>query len=169
MFKILKESFEWECGTVVFDISDGMGVFFNGVLVTCQNPDGCGNSTDRTALIAGLTSGLGTALVAAVIGILLYKRHRLIKEAQDRLTREREAILNANGGGRSAKIFSGKEIKRATNNFSRDRLLGAGGYGEVYKGFLNDGTVIAVKCAKLGNTKSTEQVLVVLSGEGMPR
>ncbi|KAH7856004.1 hypothetical protein Vadar_031536 [Vaccinium darrowii] len=128
-------------------------------IVTCQNPDGCGNSTDRTALIAGLTSGLGTALVASVIGILLYKRHRLIKEAQDRLTREREAILNANGGGRSAKIFSGKEIKRATNNFSRDRLLGAGGYGEVYKGFLNDGTIVAVKCAKLGNTKSTDQVL----------
>ncbi|XP_058207152.1 wall-associated receptor kinase-like 20 [Rhododendron vialii] len=127
--------------------------------VTCQNPDGCGNSTDRTALIAGLTSGLGTALVASIIGILLYKRHRRIKEAQDRLTREREEILNANGGGRSAKVFSGKEIKRATNNFSRDRLLGSGGYGEVYKGFLNDGTVVAVKCAKLGNTKGTEQVL----------
>ncbi|KAG5557839.1 hypothetical protein RHGRI_007919 [Rhododendron griersonianum] len=127
--------------------------------VTCQNPDGCGNSTDRTALIAGLTSGLGTALVASIIGILIYKRHRRIKEAQDRLTREREEILNANGSGRSAKVFSGKEIKRATNNFSRDRLLGSGGYGEVYKGFLNDGTVVAVKCAKLGNTKGTEQVL----------
>lgn len=108
---------------------------------------------------AGLTSGLGTALVASIIGILIYKRHRRIKEAQDRLTREREEILNANGGGRSAKVFSGKEIKRATNNFSRDRLLGSGGYGEVYKGFLNDGTVVAVKCAKLGNTKGTEQVL----------
>ncbi|KAL6980597.1 hypothetical protein U1Q18_022236 [Sarracenia purpurea var. burkii] len=125
---------------------------------TCQNPKGCG-STDRTALIAGLTTGLGTALIAVVIGSLLYRHHRRIKEDQERLAREREEILNANGGGKYAKNFTGKEIKRATNNFSRDRLLGSGDYDEVYKGVLDDGTVVAVKCAKLGNTKSTEQVL----------
>ncbi|KAK8671787.1 hypothetical protein V6N13_038372 [Hibiscus sabdariffa] len=126
--------------------------------ITCQNPDGCGGS-DRTALIAGLTAGLGTALVAAIIGILLYRRHMRIVEAQECLRKEREAILNSNNGGKAAKVFTGKEIKKATNNFSRDRILGAGGYGEVYKGILEDGTVVAVKCAKLGNTKGTDQVL----------
>lgn len=94
----------------------------------------------------------------AVAGFLLYKRHRRIKEARERLAREREEILNS-GGGKYAKIFSGKEMKKATNNFSRDRLLGVGGYGEVYKGILADGTVVAIKCAKLGNTKGTDQVL----------
>ncbi|KAG8480211.1 hypothetical protein CXB51_024920 [Gossypium anomalum] len=125
---------------------------------TCQNPDGCSDS-NRTALIAGLTAGLGTALVAVIIGILLYKRHRRIVEAQERLRKERETILNANNGGKAAKVFTGKEIKKATNNFSKDRILGAGGYGEVYKGILDDGTAVAVKCAKLGNTKGTDQVL----------
>ncbi|TYI62817.1 hypothetical protein E1A91_D10G273200v1 [Gossypium mustelinum] len=125
---------------------------------TCQNPDGCSDS-NRTALIAGLTAGLGTALVAVIIGILLYKRHRRIVEAQERLRKERETILNANNGGKAAKVFTGKEIKKATNNFSKDRILGAGGYGEVYKGILDDGTPVAVKCAKLGNTKGTDQVL----------
>ncbi|KAB2063834.1 hypothetical protein ES319_A10G244600v1 [Gossypium barbadense] len=125
---------------------------------TCQNPDGCSDS-NRTALIAGLTAGLGTALVAVIIGILLYRRHRRIVEAQERLRKERETILNANNGGKAAKVFTGKEIKKATNNFSKDRILGAGGYGEVYKGILDDGTLVAVKCAKLGNTKGTDQVL----------
>ncbi|MBA0750085.1 hypothetical protein Gogos_003947, partial [Gossypium gossypioides] len=106
-----------------------------------------------------LTAGLGTALVAVIIGILLYRRHRRIVEAQERLRKEREAILNANNGGKAAKVFTGKEIKKATNNFSKDRILGAGGYGEVYKGILDDGTPVAVKCAKLGNTKGTDQVL----------
>ncbi|XP_061996200.1 wall-associated receptor kinase-like 20 [Rosa rugosa] len=115
-------------------------------------------SKDRTGLIAGLTSGIGASLLAAIIAIVLYKRHRRIKEAQDRLTKEREAILNANGG-RAAKVFTGKDIKKATSNFSRDLLLGAGGYGEVYKGTLEDGTVVAVKIAKIGNTKGTDQVL----------
>ncbi|XP_030534311.2 wall-associated receptor kinase-like 20 [Rhodamnia argentea] len=125
-------------------------------IVTCQDPGGCG--TDRTALIAGLTSGIGTALVAAIVALLLYRRHRRIKEAQERLAREREDILNANGG-RAAKLFTGKQMKQATDNFSKDRLLGAGGYGEVFRGILDDGTVVAIKCAKVGNTKGTDQVL----------
>ncbi|WRX11566.1 SANT/Myb domain - like 10 [Theobroma cacao] len=54
---------------------------------TCQNPGGCGGS-DRTALIAGLTAGLGTALFAAIIGMLVYKRHRRIIDAQERLRKE---------------------------------------------------------------------------------
>ncbi|CAA6655037.1 unnamed protein product [Spirodela intermedia] len=74
--------------------------------------------------------------------------------------KEREEILNANNSsGRSAKNFTGREIKKATGNFSRSNFLGSGGFGEVFKGTLDDGTPVAVKCAKLGNTKSTEQVL----------
>ncbi|KAK6933116.1 hypothetical protein RJ641_036010 [Dillenia turbinata] len=33
--------------------------------VTCQDPNGCDNSTDHTALIAGLSSGLGVGLLAS--------------------------------------------------------------------------------------------------------
>ncbi|XP_071695673.1 receptor-like cytosolic serine/threonine-protein kinase RBK2 [Rutidosis leptorrhynchoides] len=41
--------------------------------------------------------------------------------------------------------FSLSELKSATNNFSRDNLIGEGGYSEVYKGHLQDGQLIAVK------------------------
>uniref|UniRef100_A0A0D9WEN8 Protein kinase domain-containing protein n=1 Tax=Leersia perrieri TaxID=77586 RepID=A0A0D9WEN8_9ORYZ len=128
-------------------------------LTDCQSTGNC-NGSNHAPLIAGIVCGLGGALLVAVAGLLTYRRQHRIRLARERLAKEREEILNANNSsGRTAKNFSGRELKRATGNFSHDNLLGAGGYGEVYKGVLADGTVVAVKCAKLGNTKSTDQVL----------
>ncbi|CAI9779033.1 unnamed protein product [Fraxinus pennsylvanica] len=50
---------------------------------------------DRIALITGLTIGLAVALLAALTRFLFYMRHQRIKKEQERLTREREEILNA--------------------------------------------------------------------------
>uniref|UniRef100_A0A0D3GXB7 non-specific serine/threonine protein kinase n=1 Tax=Oryza barthii TaxID=65489 RepID=A0A0D3GXB7_9ORYZ len=42
-------------------------------------------------------------------------------------------------------VFSNAELKLATENFSSQNMVGEGGYGQVYKGKLPDGRVIAVK------------------------
>lgn len=44
--------------------------------------------------------------------------------------------------------FTMEEINRATRNFSPSFKIGQGGFGTVYKGRLNDGTLVAVKRAK---------------------
>ncbi|XP_009404584.2 wall-associated receptor kinase-like 20 [Musa acuminata AAA Group] len=131
---------------------------FSGVCV--NNVTISSSKSNHGPLIAGILSGLGAAAVVTVAGFLLYRRQRRIREARERLAKERQDILNANNSsGRSAKHFTAREIKRATSNFAHDNLLGSGGYGDVFKGILADGTPVAVKCAKLGNVKSTEQVL----------
>uniref|UniRef100_A0ACD5YSC0 Uncharacterized protein n=1 Tax=Avena sativa TaxID=4498 RepID=A0ACD5YSC0_AVESA len=43
------------------------------------------------------------------------------------------------------RIFSYKEIQRATNNFDHGNKLGRGGFGTVYKGTFGDGTAFAAK------------------------
>ncbi|MED6119751.1 hypothetical protein PIB30_014613 [Stylosanthes scabra] len=45
----------------------------------------------------------------------------------------------------SWKVFSLSDIQAATNNFSRENLIGQGGYAEVYKGQLEDGNFVAIK------------------------
>ena len=49
------------------------------------------------------------------------------------------------------KKFHFRELQLATKNFSSKNLIGKGGFGNVYKGYLQDGTVIAVKRLKDGN------------------
>jgi len=49
------------------------------------------------------------------------------------------------------KKFHLRELQLATNNFSSKNMIGKGGFGNVYKGYLQDGTVIAVKRLKDGN------------------
>ncbi|WVZ25459.1 hypothetical protein V8G54_004003 [Vigna mungo] len=39
------------------------------------------------------------------------------------------------------KVFSFKELKSATGNFKSNRLLGEGGFGRVYKGWLDENTL----------------------------
>ncbi|CAK9157353.1 unnamed protein product [Ilex paraguariensis] len=47
--------------------------------------------------------------------------------------------------------FQFRELQIATNNFSSKHILGKGGFGIVYKGYLQDGTIVAVKRLKDGN------------------
>ena len=47
----------------------------------------------------------------------------------------------------------------ATNNFSTEKVIGQGGFGFVYKGILEDGTVIAVKVLSHASQHGSEQFL----------
>ncbi|KAF7827887.1 proline-rich receptor-like protein kinase PERK9 [Senna tora] len=54
------------------------------------------------------------------------------------------------GLGNSRSWFTYEELVKATNGFSPQNLLGEGGFGSVYKGYLPDGREIAVKQLKIG-------------------
>ncbi|XP_027351886.1 probable LRR receptor-like serine/threonine-protein kinase RKF3 [Abrus precatorius] len=63
--------------------------------------------------------------------------------------------------------FTFDDIKKATRNFSRDNIIGSGGYGNVYKGLLSDGTQVALKrfknCSIGGDTSFAHEVEVIAS------
>ncbi|CAJ1906782.1 unnamed protein product [Sphenostylis stenocarpa] len=63
--------------------------------------------------------------------------------------------------------FTFDEIKNATRNFAGDNIIGKGGYGNVYRGILFDGTHVALKrfknCSVSGDASFTHEVEVIAS------
>lgn len=124
-----------------------------------QIDNGSGCKRNESPIIAGITLGVAGFCVVVLVASVVYRKKRRAAEAKDKLTKERQEILSAGVGGRSAKLYASEDMKKATQNFAKERLLGSGGFGDVYKGVLEDGTVVAVKSAKVGNMKGIEQVL----------
>jgi hypothetical protein len=49
----------------------------------------------------------------------------------------------------TAKIFSAKELKRATNSYDESRFLGQGGNGTAYRGVLSCNKVVAIRKSRI--------------------
>lgn len=65
---------------------------------------------------------------------------------------------------REARRFQMEELSSATKNFSDRNLIGEGKFGEVYKGLLHDGMLVAIKKRAGGPSQEfTEEVVLIFS------
>ncbi|XP_057247291.1 probable LRR receptor-like serine/threonine-protein kinase At1g07650 isoform X4 [Beta vulgaris subsp. vulgaris] len=106
--------------------------------------------------ITRISGGVATFLLCTtIVGIFIcWRKHR----SKDMASREQVlAGLDLQTG-----LFTFRQIKAATNNFSADSKIGEGGFGTVYLGILLDGTHIAVKLlssrSKQGNQEFVNEI-----------
>ncbi|XVE85660.1 hypothetical protein DITRI_Ditri17bG0108500 [Diplodiscus trichospermus] len=116
-------------------------------LSNSQNSQPSGRpKSHKIALAFGSSLGCICLLILG-FGFLLWWRQKHNKQIFfDINDQHREEVCLGN-----LKRFHFKEVQVATNNFSSKNLVGKGGFGNVYKGYLQDGTVVAVKRLKDGN------------------
>ncbi|KAK4490765.1 hypothetical protein RD792_001473 [Penstemon davidsonii] len=98
------------------------------------------------ALAFGISLGSICFLVLG-FGLFLWRRQKHKQQnffdVNDR--QKEEASLG------NLRMFQFRELQIATNNFSSKNILGKGGFGNVYKGYLQDGSPVAVKRLKDGS------------------
>ncbi|XP_058007215.1 cysteine-rich receptor-like protein kinase 43 isoform X1 [Hevea brasiliensis] len=103
-----------------------------------------GSSGKKTALIGGVAGGGGFLLFVVVL--IVWFKHSRRKKAS------RGDILGATEL-RGPTNFSYKDLKSATKDFKEENKLGEGGFGDVYKGTLKNGKIVAVKKLALGQSR----------------
>ncbi|WOH05243.1 hypothetical protein DCAR_0624657 [Daucus carota subsp. sativus] len=62
--------------------------------------------------------------------------------------------------------ISYEELFKATDGFSRNSVIGAGGFGQVYKGVLGNGTEVAVKCVNHDSKQGLREFMAEISSMG---
>ncbi|KAL7263069.1 hypothetical protein ACSBR1_001278 [Camellia fascicularis] len=74
----------------------------------------------------------------------------MLKQQLSRLERPTREVI---------KIFTLEELKRATNDYDDNRIVGRGGFGTVYKVILVDNTTVAIKKSQIMNQNQIEQFI----------
>nr|GFC79147.1 wall-associated receptor kinase 2-like [Tanacetum cinerariifolium] len=67
--------------------------------------------------------------------------------------------INSQGTHDTMTLFSSTQLRKATNNYSQEQIVGRGGYGVVYKGVLSDKRVVAIKKSKIVDGSQAEQFI----------
>ncbi|KAG5582307.1 hypothetical protein H5410_052934, partial [Solanum commersonii] len=112
--------------------------------------------------------GIGIGFISLVVGITwLYfsiKKRKLIKVRQKFFQQNgglllKQTISTKEGGVEATRIFTAEELKKATNSYANDRILGRGGNGIVYRGVLRDTRIVAIKKSRIVDESQIEQFI----------
>ncbi|XP_058112231.1 putative wall-associated receptor kinase-like 16 isoform X2 [Magnolia sinica] len=143
----------------------------SGVGYTCK----CYDGFEGNPYLPSGCQGCGSGLLLLLLGTSwLYwgLRKRKIIKLREKFFQQnggyllQQQLSSREGTVEAAKIFTAEELKRATNNYNENRILGKGGYGTVYKGILADNRIVAIKKSKLVDDSQIEQFInevVILS------
>ncbi|KAK2973759.1 hypothetical protein RJ640_029770 [Escallonia rubra] len=101
-------------------------------------------NSKKLAIALGVSLSF-VSLILLALGVIFWKRSKKRKQSILNINDLQEEDLISLGNLRN---FVFKELQHATDNFSSKNILGAGGFGNVYKGKLGDGTMVAVKRLK---------------------
>ncbi|CAK9194246.1 unnamed protein product [Sphagnum troendelagicum] len=109
---------------------------------TTQNVTTIRRSTTG-AVAGGLSLGAIFLVGSSVLSFLWWRRRRNKQVFFDVNEQQDPDVLLG-----QLKKFSFRELQIATDNFQSKNILGKGGFGNVYKGYLPDGSLVAVKRLK---------------------
>ncbi|CAL5080874.1 unnamed protein product [Urochloa decumbens] len=112
-----------------------------------------------TGLIIGVTVGFLGLMVLSFCGYIILQKRKLNKVKEEYFCQHGGLILfesMKSENGVAFKVFTEAELRHATNNFDKSRVIGKGGHGTVYKGIVNGNPVAIKKCTLIDERQKKE-------------
>ncbi|EOA34908.1 hypothetical protein CARUB_v10019987mg [Capsella rubella] len=114
----------------------------------------------KTGIIVGVSISGFLLLSSLFVALPLFLKRKKRKEKEGK-TENFSSINEDLERGSGPRRFSYKDLASATNNFLHERKLGQGGFGAVYKGYLNElDLMVAVKKFSGGASKQGKQEFI---------
>ncbi|XVE79754.1 hypothetical protein DITRI_Ditri14bG0081900 [Diplodiscus trichospermus] len=121
-----------------------------------------GDKKPRKQTLAAIIGGASAALLVVIILVLVYiclmRVKRFMRRTSEtasslpspnveleRVTTSKYAGAPSLEDGQNLRQLTMSELEHATRNFSQSNIIGEGRFGLVYKGLLQDGTLVAIK------------------------
>ncbi|RZC80428.1 hypothetical protein C5167_043009 [Papaver somniferum] len=127
-----------------------------GCFSCCLTADDGGGDESRFSLKKSSKKSHNASTLEAIVKNMSLKsdssRHRIIAAELQKI---------GNGNANATKTFTFKELANATKNFKTECLVGEGGFGRVYKGFIKStNQVVAVKQLDRNGLQGNREFLV---------
>ncbi|WJX87746.1 hypothetical protein P8452_69901 [Trifolium repens] len=125
---------------------------------TLDKSDNSNSKETRLILIVTVSCGV------LILGVVAFVAYVILKKKRKRNEKQREEAMHLTSmnddleRGAGPRRFTYKELDLATNNFSKDRKLGQGGFGAVFKGYFVDLDLqVAVKKISRGSRQGKKE------------
>ncbi|XP_056694851.1 wall-associated receptor kinase 3-like [Spinacia oleracea] len=116
-----------------------------------------GHTASRKKLVLAIKTivGVCSGIIVSLLVVFWFNW----QHGNKKLRKMKETFFVENGGhilhkklserdvsvGNTVKMFAVEELKKATDNYSENSIIGRGGFGMVYKGLLPNNQVVAIK------------------------
>ncbi|KAL1059727.1 hypothetical protein V6Z11_1Z012500 [Gossypium hirsutum] len=121
-----------------------------------------------TRIYSTLCEGCSTSVGTLLLLLATWSMYKALKRKPKTLLKQKffkrngglllQQHLSSNEGNvEKIKLFTSKEMEKATDSYNENRILGQGGQGTVYKGMLIDGSIVAIKRSKMVEGKKFDE------------
>nr|KJB33602.1 hypothetical protein B456_006G020900 [Gossypium raimondii] len=118
------------------------------------------SNSSLESIIVGCSTSIGTLFLI----LATWSMYKVLKRKQNIILKKKyfkkllqQHLPSNEGNVEKLTLFTSKEMEKATDHYNKNRILGQGGQGTVYKGMLIDGSIVAIKKSKMVEGKKFDE------------